>query len=151
MLKDIISISGKGGLYKLVAQSGKGIIVESFEDKKRMMVDQHYRVSSLSDIAIFTETEEKPLQDVFKNIYEEENGQPTKINHKSSTNELKEYFKKVLPDYDQDRVYVSDIKKIIKWYNILQENKALEFNDNAAQENETTEEQTKESGDSEKA
>ena len=127
MLKDILSISGKGGLYKLIAQSGKGIIVESFEDQKRMMVDQHYQVSSLSDIAIFTETEEKPLQNVFQNIYEIENGQPTKITHKSSNDELKSYFEKVLPDYDQDRVYVSDIKKVIKWYDILQENKVLKF------------------------
>ncbi|MCD6366351.1 MAG: DUF5606 domain-containing protein [Bacteroidales bacterium] len=127
MLKDIISISGKGGLYKLVAQSGKGIIVESFEDQKRMMVDQHYQVSSLSDIAIFTETEEKPLQNVLQNIYETESGQPTKVTHKSPNNELKSYFEKILPDYDQDRVYVSDIKKVIKWYNILQENKVLKF------------------------
>ncbi|RKX19331.1 MAG: hypothetical protein DRP35_07890 [Candidatus Zixiibacteriota bacterium] len=134
MLKDIISISGKGGLYKLVAQSGKGIIVESFEDKKRMMVDQHYQVSSLSDIAIFTETEEKPLQNVLQNIYEIENGQPTKVTHKSPNDELKSYFEKVLPDYDQDRVYVSDIKKVIKWYNILQENKVLKFNKPKKQE-----------------
>lgn len=127
MLKDIISISGKGGLYKLIAQSGKGIIVESFEDQKRMMVDQHYQVSSLSDIAIFTETEDKPLQDVFQNIYENESGKQTKITHKSVSNELTDYFKQILPDYDQDRVYVSDIKKIIKWYNILQKNKMLKF------------------------
>ncbi len=145
MLKDIISISGKGGLYKLVAQSGKGIIVESFEDKKRMMVDQHYRVSSLIDIAIFTETEEKPLQNVFQNIYELENGQPTKINHKSSSNELKNYFEKVLPDYDQDRVYVSDIKKIIKWYNILQENNVLKFDENKKSEIKKEDNETKNS------
>ena len=127
MLKDIVSISGKGGLYKIVVQSGKGIIVESFEDQKRMMVDQHYQVSALSDIAVFTETEEKPLQDVFQNIYEVENGQPTKITHKSSGDELKNYFEKVLPNYDQDRVYVSDIKKVVKWYNILQKNNVLKF------------------------
>jgi len=127
MLKDIVSISGKGGLYKIVAQSGKGIIVESFDDQKRMMVDQHYQVSALSDIAVFTETEEKPLQDVFQNIYEVENGQPTKITHKSSADELKKYFEKVLPDYDKDRVYVSDIKKVVKWYNILHKNDVLKF------------------------
>ena len=139
MLKDIISISGKGGLYKLVAQSGKGIIVESFDDQKRMMVDQHYQVSSLSDIAIFTETEEKPLQTVFQNIYEIENGQLTKVTHKSPNDELKNYFEKVLPDYDQDRVYVSDIKKVIKWYNILQENKVLEFDKEKTTEPKETE------------
>jgi len=127
MLKDIVSISGKGELYKIVVQSGKGIIVESFEDQKRMMVDQHYQVSALSDIAVFTETEEKPIQDVFQNIYEVENGQPTKITHKSSGDELKNYFEKVLPNYDQDRVYVSDIKKVVKWYNILQKNNVLKF------------------------
>ena len=127
MLKDIVSISGKGELYKIVAQSGKGIIVESFDDQKRMMVDQHYQVSALSDIAVFTETEEKPLQDVFQNIYEVENGQPTKITHKSSADELKKYFEKVLPDYDKDRVYVSDIKKVVKWYNILHKNDVLKF------------------------
>ncbi len=150
MLKEIVSISGKGGLYKVIAQSAKGIIVESFEDKKRMMVEQHYQVSALSDIAVFTDTEEKPLQDVFKNIYELENGQPTKITHKSSGDELKNYFAKVLPNYDQNRVYVSDIKKVVKWYNILQENNVLKFDkaedkkttdtENKKQENEKSEE-----------
>lgn len=151
MLKDIVSISGKGGLYKIVAQSGRGIIVESLEDKKRMMVEQHYQVSALSDIAVFTETEEKPLQDVFRNIYEAENGQPTKITHKSSSDELKNYFAKVLPDYDKDRVYVSDIKKVVKWYNILQGNKVLKFDEAEATKTTDTENKDLKNEESEKS
>lgn len=127
MLKDILSIHGKGGLYRMVAQSKNGIVVEAIEDKKRMMVSQHYQVSSLSDIAIFTDTEEKSLEDVFVEIYKMENGKKTSINHKASPEELKDFFIKILPNYDKDRVYISDIKKVVKWYNLLNEKKAVTF------------------------
>ncbi len=127
MLKDILSIQGKGGLYKMIAQSKNGIVVESIEDQKRMMVNQHYQVSSLSDIAIFTDTEEKPLNEIFVDIYKLESGKLTPVTHKSSPDELKDYFVKILPNYDADRVYVSDIKKVIKWYNLLNEKKAVKF------------------------
>ena len=80
----------------------------------------HSNVSVLSEIAIYTLTEEVPLRDVFKKIKEKENGKPTSVNHKDSKDVLEEYFFDVLPDYDEDRVYASDIKKIVQWYNLLQ-------------------------------
>ena len=126
MLKDILSISGFGGLYKFISQGRIGIIVESLEDNKRMNASATAKISALEDIAIFTETEDIPLNDVFKAIFEKEN-KGVAINHKSSANDLKSYFIEVLPDYDKDRVYVSDIKKVINWYNILHKLELLNF------------------------
>lgn len=126
MLKDILSISGFGGLYKFISQGRTGIIVESLEDAKRMNASATAKISALEDIAIFTETEDIPLNDVFKTIFEKEN-EGVSINHKSSGNELKSYFAEILPDYDRDRVYVSDIKKVINWYNILHKLELLNF------------------------
>jgi hypothetical protein len=117
-LKDILAISGKGGLYKFVSQGRNGIIVESFDDKKRTVVHSSAKVSALEDIAIFTDEEEVPLADVMKKLYEKENGKET-ISHKSSPDELKTLLQEILPDYDRDRVYVSDMKKLVQWYNIL--------------------------------
>ena len=127
MLKDILSISGKSGLYRLTSQATKGIIVESLETKKRTMIDQHYKVSSLNDIAVYTEDDEVPLKTIFQNIHKLENGGKTSIQPKAPAEELKAYFEKVLPTYDRDRVYVSDIKKIIKWYNLLKEFTDISF------------------------
>jgi hypothetical protein len=134
MLKDILSISGYGGLFKFISQGRTGIIVESLEDKKRMNASATAKISALEDIAIFTDTEDKPLKDVFKAIYEKENGKES-INHKSSADELKNYFSDILPDYDRDRVYVSDIKKVINWYNILHKFDLLNFSDETEEEN----------------
>jgi hypothetical protein len=117
-LKDILAISGKGGLFKFVSQGRNGIIVESYEDKKRTVVHSSAKVSALEDIAIFTETEEVPLGDVLKKLYEKEGGKES-ISHKASPDELKALLQEILPDYDKERVYVSDIKKLVQWYNIL--------------------------------
>ena len=125
MLKDILAISGKPGLYRLVSQTTKGIVVESLDTGSKTIIGNSYKVSALKDIAIFTETEEKPLEDVFKNIYNLENGNPASVNEKGKPEEIKAYFEKILPDYDKDRVYVSDMKKVIKWYNILQQHDLL--------------------------
>ena len=133
MLKDILSISGYGGLYKFVSQGRAGIIVESLEDDKRMNASASAKISALEDIAIFTDTEDIPLKDVFKAISEKENGGEA-IKHKSSANELKDYFAEVLPDYDRDRVYVSDIKKVVNWYNILRKFEMLNFDEEEEQE-----------------
>ena len=133
MLKDILSISGQGGLFKFISQGRSGVIVESLETKKRMNASAATKISALEDIAIFTDVEDKPLKDVFKAIFEKENG-GVAINHKSSANELKDYFVNILPDYDRDRVYVSDIKKVINWYNILHKLEMLNF-DEEEQEN----------------
>jgi hypothetical protein len=119
-LKDILSISGKGGLFKFVSQARNGIIVESFADGKRMAVHSSAKVSALEDIAIFTDKEEVPLGDVFTKIYEKEGGKPT-ISHKASPEELKALLESILPDYDRSRVYVSDMKKLVMWYNLLLE------------------------------
>jgi len=126
-LDKVLSIAGKPGLYKMIAQTRGGFIAESLIDKKRMSVGIHHNVSILSEIAIYTLTEEKPLHEVLSLIKDKESGSMTSISHKEGKNKLEEYFFDVLPDYDEDRVYASDIKKIIQWYNLLQKNNMLEF------------------------
>jgi len=128
MLKGILSISGQSGLYKMVAESKNNIIVESIETKKKFPVYSTAKVSALEDIAIYTYEGDIPLKDIFKSIAEHEDGGKA-ISHKSSGNELKSYFEKVVPEYDKDRVYVSDIKKVLMWYNALQENNMLDFSE----------------------
>lgn len=127
-LKDILAISGKPGLYKFISQGRNGIIVEGFADKKRMVVHSTTKVSALEDIAIFTETDEVSLKDIFKKLFEKEEGKAT-ITHKSSNEDLKVLFEEILPDYDKERVYVSDIKKVISWYNLLIEYELLDPNE----------------------
>ncbi len=133
-LTKILSISGKPDLYMQIAQSKNGMIVESLEDKKRLNAFATMKISSLQDIAIYTESEDLPLSDVFKKIFEKENEGQT-ISHKSSANELKSYFEEVLPDYDKDRVYVSDIKRVIKWYNILQKHELIDLQEDVSEDN----------------
>jgi len=128
MLKGILSVSGQSGLFKLVAESKNNIIVESLETFKRMPVHSTSKVSALEDIAIYTENGDVPLKDVFKAISEKENGGAT-ISAKVSDNELKAYFEKVVPEYDKDRVYISDIKKVLSWYNSLQQKDLLDFSE----------------------
>ncbi len=141
MLKKILSISGQPGLYKMVSQTRNGVIVENIETKKRMPAFATHKISSLEDIAIYTEDEEVLLKDVFKNIYKFTNGKEA-ISHKSSANEIKDFFGKVLPGYDEDRVYVSDMKKVINWYNKLY--KANIITEDAVKEDEQKEENTEE-------
>lgn len=124
-LDKILSISGKPGLYKIVTQTRSGFVAESLLDKKRITVNIHSNVSVLSEIAMYTLTEEVPLREVFKKVRDKEEGKQTSISHKDSKDALEEYFFDVLPDYDEDRVYPSDIKKVIQWYNILQANDLL--------------------------
>ncbi len=126
MLKGILSVSGHSGLFKMIAESKNNIIVESLETLKRMPVHSTSKVSSLEDIAIYTENGDVPLKDIFKTIFEKENGGAA-INPKASANELKNYFEKVLPEYDKNRVYISDIKKVLLWYNTLQNKGLLDF------------------------
>ena len=124
-LDKILSISGKPGLYKVVTPTRSGFVAESLLDKKRITVNAHSNVSVLSEIAVYTLTEELPLREVFKKIKTKEEGKPTSISHKDSKDILEEYFFDVLPDYDEDRVYASDIKKIVQWYNLLQQHDLL--------------------------
>lgn len=114
----IVAISGKPGLFEIISQTKGGIIVRSLVDNKRFPVNAVQNVSILNDIAIYTYEEEVPLRVVFKNIADKENGKET-INHKESNDTLKSFFSEVLPDYDDERVYASNIKKVVQWYNIL--------------------------------
>ncbi|WP_127024686.1 DUF5606 domain-containing protein [Flagellimonas beolgyonensis] len=126
-LDKILSIGGKPGLYKLLTQTRSGFVGESLLDGKRVTVGIRSNVSVLSEIAIYTLEEEMPLREVFQKIKEKEDGNKTSISHKAEKIELEEYFFEVLPNYDEDRVYASDIKKIIQWYNILVDNNITEF------------------------
>jgi len=138
-LDKILAISGKPGLYKLVAQTRGGFVAESLIDNKRISVSVQQNVSVLSDIAVYTLTEEIPLKQVLTNIKEKEKGELTSVKPKESKDKLEEYFFDVLPDYDEDRVYASDIKKILQWYNLLQQHNMLELLDVKKDEEETHE------------
>ncbi|UGU17152.1 DUF5606 domain-containing protein [Sinomicrobium kalidii] len=118
-LDKILAISGKPGLYELKAQTRSGFVAESLIDGKRITVGLRNNVSLLSEIAIYTLKEEIPLREVLRKIKEKENGGETSVSHKEEKVKLEEYFFEVLPDYDEDRVYPGDIKKIIQWYNLL--------------------------------
>ena len=118
-LDKILSIPGKPGLYEIVTQTRGGFVAKSIIDEKKISVSYKNNISVLSEIAIYTLEEEVPLKEVFKNIFNKENGKSTSISHKASKDELEEYFFEVLPNFDEDRVYPSDIKKVIQWYNIL--------------------------------
>ena len=116
--KDILAISGMPGLYKYVAQSTRGIIVESLEDGRRTNASATARVSALAEISMFTEGEDIALAEVFTRMYNHTGGQQG-LSHKESADKLKAYFAEVLPEYDRERVHVSDIKKALSWFNIL--------------------------------
>ncbi len=118
-LEKILAISGKPGLYALKIQTRTGFVAESLLDGKKITVGLRSNVSLLSEISMYTHTEEKPLAEVMRNIAIKENEGPA-ISHKEDNAKLVTYFKEVLPDYDEDRVYVSDIKKVLNWYNMLQ-------------------------------
>lgn len=117
-LKDILAISGQPGLFKYVAQSTHGVIVESLADGRRMNASATSRVSALTEISMFTEGDDIPLSEVFTKIYEHTGGKEA-VSHKESPEKIKAFFAEVLPDYDRDRVHVSDMKKCFQWYNTL--------------------------------
>lgn len=118
-LTGIISISGQPGLYKIVAQSKNGIIVEGLTDKKRVNVYSSTKVSTLSDISMFTTGDDKPIEEIMTAIFEKEKGGAA-IDTKADDKGVEKYFTEVLPDYDKDRVYVSNMRKLFSWYNTLQ-------------------------------
>jgi len=134
-LKEILSVTGRPGLFKTVANTKTGLIVESLIDKKRIPVYASDKISNLDDIFIFTTDNEKPLKEVFKLIYDKENGGKS-IDTKSDDKKLREYFEQILPAFDKERVYNSDIKKVFSWYNLLIENNFLDFTEKAEPEGE---------------
>ncbi len=139
-LEKILSVSGKPGLYRLENQTRTGFLAISLLDGKKINVSARQNVSLLSEIAIYTLTEELPLREVFLKISEKEKGGEA-INHKSTRDELEEYFFEVLPDYDEDRVYPSDIKKIVQWYNLLIKNGFTDFSEESTETSEKEEEE----------
>lgn len=135
-LTKTIAITGKPGLFNIISQSKGGFVVQSLGDQKKFPVSNSHNVSVLNDIAIYTYEEEIPLRKVFLTINEKESGKET-ISHKSDNKTLINYFTEVLPDFDQERVYPSNIKKVLQWYNILV---AAEFDFSTIKESEKTEE-----------
>ena len=129
MQQTILAISGKSGLYKLISRGKNNLIVEALDDThRRMPAFATDRITSLADIAMFTETDDIPLMDVFENLKALEEGKKASVDlKKASSNELKDYFTKVLPEWDRDRVHISDIKKLVSWYNILIEAGITDF------------------------
>jgi len=117
-LKDILVISGHGGLFRYISQGRNNVIVENLSDCKRTTIPATVKISMLENIAIFTENDDLPLCEVFRKMQEKENGGAA-IPHKSPDAVLKQYFAEVVPRYDTNRVYLSDIRKIIMWYNLL--------------------------------
>ena len=133
-LEKILAISGKPGLFELITQTRSGFVAQSLIDRKKISVNMRNNVSLLSEIAMYTLQEEVPLKQVFKKIRDKEQGSVTSISHKDSRDKLEEYFFEVLPEYDEDRVYPSDIKKVIRWYNTLQEKNLLHYLDESDEE-----------------
>lgn len=125
-LKEILSVSGRAGLFKVIAQAKNGAIVESLIDKKRFPVFTTDKISTLADISVFCENEDMPLKDVLKKLLEHAQSQPIEGVAEDAT-ALKAYFEAFLPEYDKERVYVSDMKKIINWFNLLLKNDILNF------------------------
>jgi hypothetical protein len=144
-LSKVMAISGKSGLFKIVSQSRGSIIVESLADGKKMPVFATHRSSILEDISMFTYGEDVSLKKVLWSIYQKEDGKKVSADI-TDDKDLKEYFSQVLPDYDKERVYPSDIKKALTWYNQLLDNDMISepVEDEEAGEEDTTEESTKE-------
>lgn len=117
-LTGIIAISGRPGLFKVIAQGKNNVIVESLIDNKRFPAYATDRISALEDISVYTYDEEKPLKEIYASIYAKANGGET-ISHKASEKELVSFVEEIIPNYDRERVYLSDIKKLIQWYNLL--------------------------------
>lgn len=137
MLEKIVSISGKPGLYKVLSQGKNMLVVESVVDKKRMPAYSSDKVVSLGDISMFTDSGDKPLSEILEAMKVKENGAVASIDVKADAEKLREYFGEIVPDFDRQRVYPTDVKKLIQWYNLLIENGLTDF---LPEEKEDTEE-----------
>ena len=136
-LSKILAISGQSGLYLYVSQARNGAIVEALADKKRTSIGMTNKITSLADISIYTDDEEVPLWQVLENVKAKCEGAACAVDHKKASNEeLADFFAEVLPNYDRDRVYMTHVRKLIQWYNILV---AAGITDFAPEEDETEE------------
>ncbi|MDD4920918.1 MAG: DUF5606 domain-containing protein [Bacteroidales bacterium] len=127
MLKKIVAISGKPGLYKVLSQGKNMLIVESLADGKRIPAHSSDKVVALNDVSMFTEGEDKPLREILEALKAKENGAKASIDPKADAESLRNYFAGFVPDFDRERVYPTDIKKLIQWYNILIETGYSDF------------------------
>lgn len=143
MLKTILAISGKPGLYKLISQGKNMLVVESLLNGKRTPAYNHEKIISLGDIAMFTDSEEVPLNEVFESMKQLENGAKASVSTKDDEKTLREYLAKVLPNFDRERVYTTDIKKLISWYNLLSEKGYTDFQSDNAEYSEEPQEEAK--------
>lgn len=134
-LSKIVSISGKPGLFQVTGQGKNSVLVESLLDGKRFPAFSHHRLSSLEEISIFTQSEDRPLKDVFRNILENFGEQLDFDPKKLSTDELKEKFAVAVPDYNEEAVYPSDMKKVFVWYKLLIEKQLLDFSEDTSEIN----------------
>jgi hypothetical protein len=134
-LSKILSIAGKPGLYKVESQSNRGVVVSSIQDGKKMAIGQTQRVSTLSDISIYTMEGDEPLKGIFEKIYERTEGKAIDVDLQNKQ-DLRDFFLEVLPDHDEERVYASDIKKMIKWFNLLLEKDMLDFSESEESDSE---------------
>ena len=133
MLKGILAISGQPGLYKVISEGKNNVVIESLLTGKKSTAYADAKMSSLEDIAIYTSSEDVPLKKVFQKIADKENGGQA-LDVKSSPEELKDYFEEILPEYDKERVYGSDVKKVISWYNLLNTKGLLVFGSDVTDE-----------------
>ncbi|MCK9325234.1 MAG: DUF5606 domain-containing protein [Bacteroidales bacterium] len=140
-LKEIVTVSGQPGLFRFISEGKNLLIVESLESGQRMPVHQNSRVSSLEEIAVFTHTEDKPLKEILVEVYTKNEGKPLSDPKKLTSEQIKATFEELVPDYDKDRVYVSDMKKLILWYNLLIQWGKLDWSLPAEEENQPTSEQ----------
>ena len=142
MIKKILSIAGRSGLYKLVSQGKNMLIVESLANGKRTPAYAHDKVVSLGDISIYTSENDVPLTEVFETIKEKNNGKPVDVK-KMDDAEVRAYFAEILPEFDRDRVYTNDIRKVFAWYNDLIAAGVTEFKNNEIAEDQAAEEAEK--------
>lgn len=143
-LSKILSISGRAGLFNVISQAKNAVIVESLIDKKRFPVFGHEKMSSLEEISVFSTGEDMPLKDIFKKMKAHLKDKET-VDPKSDNKVLQEFFLEIVPEFDQERVYTSDIRKILTWYNLLLSNELLDFSE---EEEKTSEDEEKSSEES---
>jgi hypothetical protein len=128
-LSEYFSIPGKPGIFKMLSQSKTGAVMESLIDGKRLPVFASDKISSLAEIGMFTTGDDVPLKTIFQSVFRKENGQQASISAKADNKTLQGWFSEVLPEWDKDRVYVSDIKKLVNWYNLLQSKNLIALED----------------------